>query len=244
MKQFVRLALKDLAMVNTSPGQLHSGFEPENLHALLPYSPLERKRNKLLKRGMDLFLSSFFIVCLSWAFILIALLVKLDSKGPVFFLQKRNKRGGRLFTCFKFRTMIVNSDADIIPASDEDARITVIGMILRRHHLDELPQLLNVWWGDMSLIGPRPYMVTDNLKYEHLLEGYHYRHGVKPGITGLAQVLGLAGPVASLRQMKLRTSKDLSYIQQWSLALDVKIMFGTFVKMWGRNKKDMPEAGL
>jgi putative colanic acid biosynthesis UDP-glucose lipid carrier transferase len=196
--------------------------------------PLEKKPNLAFKRSFDLVLSSLLIVFLfSWLLPILALLIKLDSKGPVFFTQKRNKKGGRLFTCIKFRTMIVNDEADLLPAHENDRRITRLGRFLRHHHLDELPQLLNVWWGDMSVIGPRPHMLSDNEKYEALLDFYAYRHRIKPGITGLAQVLGYVGSVTDPENMKERVQKDIYYIHNWSAALDMKIIYRTFFKMAG-----------
>ncbi|HEY0068234.1 MAG TPA: sugar transferase [Flavisolibacter sp.] len=204
--------------------------------AVLPIrSPLEKKMNSCLKRGIDLFVSSLLIVLLlSWITPVLALLIAIDSRGPVFFLQKRNKRNGRVFTCIKFRTMVVNDTADTLAACRNDKRITRIGRILRRTHLDELPQLLNVWWGDMSLIGPRPYMVQDNIRYQGMVEHYGVRHRVKPGITGLAQSLGHHGSLLDVQKMKERVEIDLHYIHHWSVAMDVRIICRTLLMMAGR----------
>ena len=167
----------------------------------------------MLKRCFDLVVSGFLILgLLSWLLPLLAILIKLGSRGPVFFLQKRNARNGRLFTCFKFRTMIVNAAADSLPASKNDGRITRVGRFLRRNHLDELPQLLNVWAGHMSMVGPRPHMISDNRKYEQLLNFYSYRHKVKPGLTGFAQVHGHVGVIADVAAMRERVKKDIHYI--------------------------------
>lgn len=205
---------------------------------LAHHLPLDKKINQALKRFFDLLFSSIFlVVILSWLVPLVAILIRLDSKGPVFFLQKRNARHGKLFTCIKFRTMIVNHDADRLPASVDDNRITRVGSFLRRNHLDELPQLLNVWLGEMSLIGPRPHMVSDNTKYEELLNFYSYRHKVKPGITGLAQVHGHVGVVADLDAMRERVKKDIYYIHHWSLMMDARIMGMTLFRMFPPSKK-------
>jgi lipopolysaccharide/colanic/teichoic acid biosynthesis glycosyltransferase len=196
--------------------------------------PLEQKLNLCLKRIFDLLASLLLIGgLLSWMVPLIALMIRIDSKGPVFFLQKRNKKKETLFTCIKFRTMIVNDDADTLPAAKHDRRVTKIGAFLRKHHLDELPQLINVLLGDMSLIGPRPYMSSDNEKYESLIKNYAVRYKVKPGITGLAQVFDYINPVLTVESMQRRVSKDVYYVYNWSPVLDAKIIFRTFFKMAG-----------
>ena len=195
-------------------------------------SPLEKEYNLRLKRVIDFIFSSFLIVALlTWLIPIIALFIKLDSKGPVFFIQKRNKRGSRLFYCIKFRTMIINEDADTRPAHQNDQRITGIGKFLRKHHIDELPQLFNVWWGDMSLVGPRPYMISDNQKYEPLIQVYSMRHRVKPGITGLAQSMGHTGILPGPFEMQKRVDLDIYYIRNWSFGLDAKILRRTFRRL-------------
>jgi putative colanic acid biosynthesis UDP-glucose lipid carrier transferase len=191
-------------------------------------TPLERPYNFILKRCLDVVISIFLIiVLLSWLLPILALLIKLDSKGPVFFLQKRNKNGGRSFTCIKFRSMIVNKEADILSAAENDKRITRVGKFIRHYHLDELPQLFNVLAGDMSLIGPRPHMVSENARYEKLVKEYIYRHTVKPGMTGLAQSLGNFGATADMEKFQERVALDLQYIRQWSVGMDIKIMYRT-----------------
>lgn len=198
--------------------------------------PLERTINLFFKRAFDFIASAALLVCFfSWILPIIALLIKLDSKGPVFFSQKRNKRNGRLFTCIKFRTMIVNDKADILPAEENDYRITKVGKFLRRHHWDELPQLINVLLGDMSIIGPRPYMISDNEKYEKLIKNYLVRYKIKPGITGLAQVKDQVSPVTMIENMKNRVEKDVHYIYNWSPSMDAKILLRTFFKILGLN---------
>jgi len=170
---------------------------------------------------------------LSWMFPLIALLIKVDSKGPILFYQRRHKKNGKLFTCVKFRTMVVNDSAHTVAAVDNDPRITRVGCFLRKHHLDELPQLMNVLIGDMSMVGPRPYMVSDNEKYEQLIKDYTVRERVKPGITGLAQVVEYVNLITKTEYMAERVKKDLYYVYNWSPALDIKIFFRTFFKMFG-----------
>ena len=195
-------------------------------------TPLEKSYNFILKRSFDILLSALLIILiLSWLIPIIALLVKLDSKGPVFFLQKRNKNGGRFFSCIKFRSMIVNEDADILSAGENDKRITPFGNFLRHHHLDELPQLFNVLMGDMSIIGPRPHMVSENIMYEKLVKEYVYRHTVKPGMTGLAQSFGNFGATSDLEKVEQRVALDIQYIKQWSMGMDIKILYRTFLLM-------------
>ena len=197
--------------------------------------PLESFGKRMLKRAADILLATMVILgLLSWLIPIMALLIKLDSKGPVFFLQKRNKRDGKIFTCIKFRSMIENDDADLVQATPDDERITKLGRFLRNHFIDELPQFFNVWIGDMSFIGPRPHMVNDNNKYEEIIEFYNYRHKVKPGITGLSQAMGYVGETRNLQAMKDRVHLDIFYVRHWSLRLDLKIFWHTLRKIAGR----------
>ena len=197
-------------------------------------SPLESRTNLFFKRSFDLYFSTFAIIfLLSWLIPLMALLIRLDSKGPVFFTQKRAKRAGRLFTCIKFRTMIQNDEANTLAAYLNDQRVTKFGKFLRLRHLDELPQLLNVWWGDMSLIGPRPHMESDDKRFESMMEQYSFRYRVKPGITGLAQVMGYVGPVVDTENLRERIKQDIYYVHYWSALLDIKIAGLTVFKMLG-----------
>ena len=196
--------------------------------------PLDSMSKKIIKRTGDIILSSIVIVgILSWLIPIMALLIKLDSKGPVFFLQKRNKRDGKTFTCIKFRSMIENEDADLLQATTNDERITKLGRFLRNHYLDELPQFFNVLIGDMSFIGPRPHMISDNNKYEELIEFYDYRHKVKPGITGLSQAMGYVGETRNVQAMRDRVQLDIFYVRHWSLRLDLKILWNTICKIAG-----------
>lgn len=190
--------------------------------------PLDKSVNRLVKRVADMAFAIIIIAgILSWFIPLMAILIKLDSPGPVFFLQRRNKRNGEQFTCIKFRSMIVNADADILPAAKYDKRITRIGKLIRKNYIDELPQFFNVLWGDMSVIGPRPHMLSDNMKYEELIDAYDYRHKVKPGITGLAQVMGYVGTTDDVRKMKARVNMDIFYLRHWSVRMDLAILFRT-----------------
>jgi putative colanic acid biosynthesis UDP-glucose lipid carrier transferase len=196
--------------------------------------PLDKAFNRRLKRAIDIIFSLLMIVgILSWFIPLMGIIIKLDSRGPVFFLQKRNKRNGGIFTCIKFRSMIPNPEADILPAGRFDKRITRVGRFMRKNYIDELPQFFNVLMGDMAIVGPRPHMLSDNMKYEEEVEYYGYRHKVKPGITGLAQVMGLVGAPADVRKMKDRVNTDIFYVRHWSLRLDLLILYRTILKTFG-----------
>jgi putative colanic acid biosynthesis UDP-glucose lipid carrier transferase len=206
---------------------------PKRTTKLISFLPLERKRSRIIKRVGDIFISSIILVAvLSWFIPLMAILIKLTSKGPVFFLQKRSGKNGTLFSCIKFRTMRVNTESDLRAADFEDERITKLGKFLRKHYLDELPQFFNVLMSDMSVIGPRPHMISDNLKYESLITHYEFRHKVKPGITGLAQVLGFAGPVDDIQKIKDRVQLDIFYIRHWTPLLDWRIIIRTIGKIF------------
>jgi undecaprenyl-phosphate galactose phosphotransferase/putative colanic acid biosynthesis UDP-glucose lipid carrier transferase len=160
--------------------------------------------------------------------LVVAFLIKIDSKGPVFFTQARNGFNGRTFRIIKFRTMTVLEDAGTIQqAVRNDRRVTRIGRWLRRLSIDELPQLFNVLVGEMSIAGPRPHAVVHNSEYGRLIERYAFRHRVKPGLTGWAQVNGLRGETSTLDQMIKRVELDIWYINNWSLALDIKILLRT-----------------
>jgi exopolysaccharide biosynthesis polyprenyl glycosylphosphotransferase len=157
-----------------------------------------------------------------------ALVIKLDSRGPVFFLQKRNGFNGKTFDIFKFRTMHVLEDGPAVKqATRDDPRVTRIGRWLRRSSIDELPQLFNVIRGEMSLVGPRPHATSHNSEYEKLIANYAFRHHVKPGLTGWAQVNGSRGETTQVDQMERRVEYDLWYINNWSPILDLRIVLQT-----------------
>ena len=219
------------AFVQLDPG-LASLINLRQITTPFRTQPLDHAGNKILKRSIDISVSLIVIIAvLSWLIPVIAIIIKLTSRGPVFFLQKRNKRNGEVFTCLKFRSMIVNEDADILPAEKNDPRITGLGKFLRNHYLDELPQFFNVLWGDMSVIGPRPHMVSDNINYDRLIRNYAYRHKVKPGITGLAQILGFVGPVDEQQKLEARVNIDIFYVRHWSPKLDRVIFYRTMKKL-------------
>ena len=192
--------------------------------------PLDNSFNIFCKRAFDIVLSSLVIVfILSWVFPLFGIIIKLSSKGPVLFIQKREGFKGSVFNCFKFRTMVLNSQADTKWADDNDARLTSFGKFLRMSSLDELPQFINVFVGDMSVIGPRPHALNLNKEYSKLVLDFNKRHKFKPGITGLAQSMGYNGFISNIHDMKSRVKLDLFYFKNWSLFLDFKIAFMTFL---------------
>jgi putative colanic acid biosynthesis UDP-glucose lipid carrier transferase len=148
----------------------------------------------------------------------------MDSKGPVFFLQKRVGRAGRIFTCYKLRTMIVNEQADVIPALENDYRITRVGKLIRRSNIDEFPQFFNILFGSMSVIGPRPHMIADCNRFSSAIPGYKFRNFVKPGITGLAQIKGFHGPAIHFETFFLRYQWDAFYVRNANFLLDLRII--------------------
>ncbi|HJL18798.1 MAG TPA: undecaprenyl-phosphate glucose phosphotransferase [Sandaracinaceae bacterium LLY-WYZ-13_1] len=181
-----------------------------------------------VKRAEDVILGSLFVLLASVPMLLIALAIKLTSKGPVFFRQRRYGLRGEVIEILKFRSMTVAEDGDqVAQATKDDARVTKVGKLLRRTSLDELPQLLHVVTGKMSLVGPRPHAVAHNELYRRQISHYMLRHKVKPGLTGWAQVNGWRGETDTLEKMQRRIEHDLEYIHKWSLWLDVEIIFLT-----------------
>jgi putative colanic acid biosynthesis UDP-glucose lipid carrier transferase len=180
---------------------------------------------------MDILVSSVIVVfILSWLIPLCAVLIKIDSKGPVFFIQLRVGRGGRSFKCVKFRTMIVNREANRQQAQENDSRITRIGSFLRKSNLDEFPQFLNVLAGEMSIVGPRPHMHVDCNTFSSVIAGYKFRSMVKPGITGLAQVKGFRGPTNDFKSIFHRYQFDAFYIRNANPWLDMRIIRQTAIQ--------------
>lgn len=191
--------------------------------------PLSNPRKQFLKRAFDvLFSLGITVFLLSWLIPIVAIIIKLESKGPVFFLQKRSGLKNEPFSCIKFRSMTVNEIADLQIAKKNDARVTKFGAFMRKTSIDELPQFFNVLVGDMSIVGPRPHMLSQTEQYSKITKKYMTRHIVKPGITGWAQVMGSRGEIFSDRDMQKRIEKDIWYIQHWSFFLDLKIIFLTF----------------
>ena len=191
-----------------------------------PLSPGEQ----IVKRAIDILLASLFLLMLAPVMVLVAVCIKLESRGPVLFIQTRNGFNGRPFRIYKFRTMSVLEDGAVIrQATKNDPRVSQLGRVLRRTNLDELPQLFNVLAGDMSLVGPRPHAAAHNSEYEQIIANYAYRYHVKPGLTGWAQVHGLRGETQTIDLMAKRVEFDLWYINNWSLWLDLKLLFRTLL---------------
>ncbi len=187
------------------------------------------------KRLIDLFLSLFGVIVFSMITPFIALGIKLSSKGPVIFAQKRTGQNGKKFTCYKFRTMhqlnLRRIDGKPVVTKKGDKRIFSFGSFLRRTNLDELPQILNVIKGDMSLVGPRPYPVDECKHWNNTFEDFYYRYAVKPGISGYAQVTGYRGGTLDEEHMRGRLDKDLVYVQKQSLLFDLNIIYRTVKQM-------------
>lgn len=190
--------------------------------------PLDDVGNRLKKRVLDITVSFLVIVLiLSWMIPLLALLIFLESGEPVFFKQLRTGKNKKPFYCIKFRSMKFNKDADLKQATVNDSRITTIGKIIRRTSIDEFPQFINVFKGEMSLVGPRPHMLKHTNDYSKIVDEYMIRQFLKPGITGWAQINGYRGEITNPEQIKMRVDKDLWYLENWSLWLDIQILFQT-----------------
>ncbi|WP_024769799.1 exopolysaccharide biosynthesis polyprenyl glycosylphosphotransferase [Aquimarina macrocephali] len=190
--------------------------------------PLDDSINKFAKRTFDILLSLFVLIgILSWLTPLIAFLIQLESKGPVFFKQRRNGLDYREFYCYKYRSMKPSTSAN--QATKGDARVTRVGKFIRRTSIDELPQFLNVLKGDMSVVGPRPHMVKHNEEFAKRVDKFMVRHFVKPGITGLAQVSGFRGEIETNKDIVNRVKYDIFYVENWSLLLDIKITILTAI---------------
>ncbi|WP_431293743.1 exopolysaccharide biosynthesis polyprenyl glycosylphosphotransferase [Pedobacter sp. P26] len=192
--------------------------------------PLEIMGNRFKKRAFDVIFSAFVIVfVMSWLYPIIAILIKLQSPGPVLFKQLRSGRNDEPFWCWKFRSMKINKDSDHKQATKDDDRITKIGRFLRKTSLDEMPQFFNVFFGSMSVVGPRPHMLKHTEEYKKIISQFMVRHFLKPGITGWAQVNGFRGETKEDDAMENRVKFDIFYLENWTAMLDVKIIFMTVI---------------
>jgi putative colanic acid biosynthesis UDP-glucose lipid carrier transferase len=200
--------------------------------------PLDDVGNRIKKRALDLGISLFVTVfILSWLIPLIGILILLESGRPIFFKQLRTGRDKKPFYCWKFRSMRKNKDADLRQASKDDNRITALGRFLRKSSLDEFPQFINVLRGEMSLVGPRPHMLKHTSDYSKVVNDYMVRQFIKPGITGWAQINGYRGEISNPEQIRMRVNKDLWYLENWTLWLDIRILFLTIYYIFKGDSK-------
>src|SRR5690554_1596834 len=202
-------------------------------------TPILTASSKLLmKRIFDLsFAIAVLLLVCSWLFPLVALAIKSTSKGPVLFKQLRHGKDNVPFNCLKFRTMIINKDADVRQAIKNDERITKVGKILRATSIDELPQIINVIRGEMSIVGPRPHAVPMNEVFAQEIDNFMFRHAVKPGITGLAQAKGYRGETKNFHDIHARYKLDMFYVKNWCLYFDSKIIIQTIYALCFRNER-------
>jgi putative colanic acid biosynthesis UDP-glucose lipid carrier transferase len=190
--------------------------------------PLNSITNRTLKRFFDIVFSLIIVLFIfTWLFPIIAIIIKLTSKGPVFFVQERTGKDGVAFNCFKFRSMTVNADSNNLQATKNDARVTSFGAFMRKTSIDELPQIINVLLNQMSLVGPRPHMIKHTDEYRVLVDKFMVRHFAKPGVTGWAQINGFRGETKFVKDMENRAAADIWYIENWSFFLDIKIVLST-----------------
>ncbi|NSL85360.1 undecaprenyl-phosphate glucose phosphotransferase [Chitinophaga solisilvae] len=198
-------------------------------------SPLDDSGRQQLKRLFDIFITITLLITFSWLFLLIALLIKISSRGPVIYKQERWGLKNQRLTCYKFRTMVPNSEwnssGQFMLTMRNDPRITLVGRFLRKTNLDELPQFINVLKGDMSFVGPRPLATAEHMELKEKVSHYMVRHYIKPGITGWAQINGCRGNLSDPEQMQKRINLDIWYLENYSLWLDCQIIFQTFVSM-------------
>jgi len=195
--------------------------------------PLQAAYNRALKRTFDIVFSlGVLLTIYPVMYVIVGIMIKISSPGPILFKQKRTGIYGEEFNCYKFRTMRVNQQADVLQAQKDDPRKTRIGDFLRRTNMDEFPQFVNVLVGDMSVVGPRPHMLKHTEQYSAIIDKYMVRHLVKPGVTGWAQVTGYRGETKTLEQMEGRVKRDVWYLENWSFFLDLKIIVVTVWNMF------------
>ena len=221
-----------IPVVNASQLEFHGAVPVSKLRR----EPLDKKLSRVVKRVFDFVFSlSFILFIFTWLFPILALLIKLSSRGPVFFKQNRLGRDNKSFVCWKFRSMKMNKEADSKQAVKNDPRVTVVGRFLRKSNLDEMPQFINVLFGHMSVVGPRPHPLRLNDQYRDIIDKYMVRHFVRPGITGWAQVSGFRGETRTPELMERRVELDVWYLENWSFWLDLKIVVKTVTNMFGKD---------
>jgi putative colanic acid biosysnthesis UDP-glucose lipid carrier transferase len=221
-----------IPVVKTSDLEFHGAVPVSKLRR----EPLDITLNRRLKRAFDIVFSlGVVLFVFTWLFPILALLVKLSSRGPVFFKQMRLGRDNTEFVCWKFRSMRMNKEADVKQATKDDPRVTAVGRFLRKSNLDEMPQFINVLFGHMSIVGPRPHPLRLNDQYRDIIDKYMVRHFVRPGITGWAQVNGFRGETRTPELMERRVDLDVWYLENWSFWLDLKIVLKTVTNMFGKD---------
>lgn len=218
--------------------RIHIEFAKEIPIVSLRSEPLEQLGNRIRKFCFDVVFSFLVtVLILSWLIPILAIIIKLDSRGPVFFKQLRSGKNNIPFLCFKFRSLHVNNESDEVQVRKGDSRYTRVGKILRKTNLDELPQFFNVLRGDMSVVGPRPHMLRHTEDYSRIIGKYMIRHYVKPGITGLAQINGFRGEITHTDELEGRVEHDIRYLENWSMWYDFSIIVLTVYKTIVGDKK-------
>jgi len=222
---------------------LFQKFTIEYIHNIptlqLRKEPLESLSNRMVKRLFDIVFSVLVLIFIgSWLFPILAILIKITSKGPVFFSQTRSGRDDIPSQCIKFRSMIVNEDADKLQATKNDDRTTKIGKFIRKTSLDEMPQFFNVFLNQMSVVGPRPHMLKHTEEYHKQIDKYMVRQFAKPGITGWAQIKGYRGEIKEVQDMRNRAEADIWYIENWNVFLDIKIIVLTVLQVFFKREEN------
>ena len=235
--KFIRFKILPTFKQYTLNRKLNIDFYNDIPVLVLRKEPLENVFNQTIKRLFDLFFSiSIILLIYPWLFPIVFLIIKLTSKGPVFFIQDRSGQDNKVFKCYKFRTMRINKEANSTGTLINDPRITPIGKLLRKTRIDELPQFINVFLGQMSVVGPRPHMIKHTEEYSRLVNEFLVRQFVKPGITGWAQTTGYIDETRKLQEMKDKVIKDIWYIENWSFLLDIKIILLTIYNIIRKDK--------
>lgn len=221
-----------IPVVNSSGLEFHGAVPVSKLR----HEPLDKPFERVLKRAFDIVFSVAVILFIfTWLFPILAILVKLSGRGPVFFKQIRLGKDNQEFVCWKFRSMRMNKEADVKQATKNDPRVTKVGAFLRKSNLDEMPQFLNVLFGHMSVVGPRPHPLRLNDQYRDIIDKYMVRHFVRPGITGWAQVNGFRGETRTPELMERRVELDVWYLENWSFWLDLRIVVKTVTNMFQKD---------
>ena len=236
-RNFVRIKLIPNFQKYTINRRVTADFYIEQPIIHLRKEPLENVLNKLQKRIFDLIFSILVIVLIyPWLFPIVFFIQKITSKGPVFFIQKRTGQDNKEFGCVKFRTMYINKDSELKGTLKDDPRITPFGKFLRKTRIDEFPQFINVFRGQMSVVGPRPHMLKHTEEYSQLIDEFLVRQFVKPGITGWAQTTGYIDETKKLQEMKDKVKKDVWYIENWTIFLDLKIIALTILNIFRKDE--------